>query len=252
MKKVLLAVEQNLAEEILANIQKIEPFNDGREWKFETCPNAEQLLKEPVPDVLVLSRNLPGIESFKLLEKVKKRFNKARIVLLVGNVNERSRAYMKKAESLGLRNFVKGELPGERPYIFTIALQKDYEEVAGMEPTDMASKQGDPYRSEDAGMPVPGDGQKKIIIALTCGGAWQSGKISLIKCRNLAEIKKRAKTADMILVSSRAKDAERFVKALRAAGVVVPVVAVGPYRMELINAGATGCVEEVDDALKFL
>lgn len=245
MKKVLLAVEPDLTEEIMANVARIEPFHDSREWRFETCPDAVRLLKEPAPDVLVLSRGLPGMDPFKLLEKVKKRFGKARIVLLIGNINERSRAYMKKAESLGLRNFVKGELPGERPYIFTVALQKDYDEVLGS-----GSAEGSPAsldRPESAA-----GARERAVVALAYGGAWQSDRMSVLSCKSLTEAKKKVKTADVILVSSRAKDAERFVKALRAAGVTLPVVAVGPYRIELINAGATGCVEEVDDVFKFL
>ncbi|TEB04717.1 Response regulator receiver domain protein [Pelotomaculum schinkii] len=251
MKKVLLAVEQNLAEEILANILTIEPYNDSREWKFDTCPDAGQLIKESVPDVLVLSRNLPGMDSFKLLEKVKKRFDKAHIVLLVWSINERSRAYMKKAEGLGLRNFVKGGLPGERPYMFTVALQKNCDEVTGMGPVQLEERQ-EMDQPEEARTPIPTGGRKKTVAALAYGGTWQSEKISMSNCKGIAEMRKRAKTVDMILISSRVKDAERCVKSLRTAGVIVPVVGVGPYRLELINAGATGCVEEVDDALKFL
>lgn len=252
MKKVLLSVEHNLVEEILANILKIEPYNDSREWKFETCPDAGQLLKEHVPDVLVLSRSLPGMDSFKLLEKVKRRFDKAHIVLLVWNINERSRAYMKKAEGLGLRNFVKGGLPGERPYMFTVALQKNCDEVTGMEPVEPEDRQEDMDHPKEAGTLIPGGGRKKTAMALAYGGTWQSEKISMFNCKSIAEMIKRAKTVDMILISSRVKDADRCVKSLRTAGVIIPIVGVGPYRLELINAGATGCVEEVDDALKFL
>ncbi|MCL6478546.1 MAG: response regulator [Peptococcaceae bacterium] len=244
MKKVILAVEQRLAEEILANIQRIEPYN-SKEWNFETCPDAGQLLRERVPDVLVLSRNLPGMDSFKLLEKVKKRFNKAHVVLFIGNINERSRAYMKKAEGLGFRNFVKGGLPGERPYIFTVALQKDYDQVVGQE------------KGQEQSLPE-NDGNvitkrlAKSVMVLAYGGMWQSDKIKIVPCKNQGEVKKHVKVASMVLISSHAKDALRCIKTVRGSGTILPIVIVGPYNPELIAVGATGCVEEVDDALKFI
>lgn len=93
-------------------------------------------------------------------------------------------------------------------------------------------------------------------LAVVCGAEQPCVGMRVVACPTLAEFRKWLKEhgggADVILVDSDFKDAEKCVRAARKAGLTAPVVVVGRYRPELVAAGATGCVDDVEQAKKFL
>jgi hypothetical protein len=119
----LIAAEESIAGLIGNNLKRINNFS---EWTFEICTDAARLTdwSERGVDVLVLSRSLPGGDPINLLSQVRSSFPAAHIVLLVGQLTESGRSYMKAAEGSGLRNTVVGKLPGVRPYNLMVALTR--------------------------------------------------------------------------------------------------------------------------------
>jgi cellulose biosynthesis protein BcsQ len=119
----LIAAEASIAVTIKNNLQKMNSFS---EWKFEACSDAVKLgdWSDKNIDVLVLSRYLPGSDPVRLFPRVKILFPSAHIVLLVGQVTESCRAYIRAAAGAGLHNTVTGKLPGDRPYTLMVALTR--------------------------------------------------------------------------------------------------------------------------------
>ena len=121
MKHCVLAVEKDAAEVIRNNLLQMERFAG---WKFDICEHTNQLdhYSRESPDVLVLSRFLPGEEPGKLLKHINTLFPGSHIVLLVGELDESCRGYLRVAKHYELANYVTGKLPGDRPYTLMVAL----------------------------------------------------------------------------------------------------------------------------------
>lgn len=115
----VIAADRPLALHSIINLKKV-----FRDWDFEVCTRAEELYawSERRPDVLVISRSLPGEAPEKILKDVPALFSASHIVLVVGPVDEKCRIYMKNAQRLGLNNIVTGSLPGDPPYNIFVAL----------------------------------------------------------------------------------------------------------------------------------
>ena len=115
----VIAAEMGAAEIIVSNLQKIYP-----DWQFESCTDTKTLMHyiQDRPDVMVVSRFLPGDDPLTVLRNVPQAFTTSHIVLLVGVLNEQARAYIRAAKKLGLENIVTGKLPGDRPYTLLAAL----------------------------------------------------------------------------------------------------------------------------------
>jgi len=115
----VIAADRPLALHSIINLKKV--FSD---WDFEACTRAEELnaWSERRPDVLVISRCLPGEAPEKILKDVPVLFSASHIVLVVGPVDEKCRVYIKNAQRLGLNNIVTGSLPGDPPYNIFVAL----------------------------------------------------------------------------------------------------------------------------------
>lgn len=119
----LIAAEEGIAGTIKNNLQRMNGFS---KWTFEACSDAVKLgdWADKNIDVLVLSRYLPGSEPVRLLPRIKIFFATAHIVLLVGQLTESCRAYVRVAAGNGLHNTVTGKLPGDRPYTLMVALTR--------------------------------------------------------------------------------------------------------------------------------
>ena len=106
----LIAVEEGIASTIRDNLQKMNSFSD---WTFDVCidSNAIKNWSGKGIDVLVLSRFLPGSDQVRLLPQLKMLCPTAHIVLLVGQVTESCRAYMRAAAGAGLHNTVTRKAP---------------------------------------------------------------------------------------------------------------------------------------------
>ncbi|OPX94473.1 MAG: Response regulator PleD [Pelotomaculum sp. PtaB.Bin104] len=115
----VIAADSPLALHFIKNLKKV--FGD---WDFEVCTRAEELnaWSERRPDVLVVSRCLPGETPEKILKDVPTLFSASHIVLVVGPIDEKCRIYMKNAQRMGLNNIVTGRLPGDPPYNIFVAL----------------------------------------------------------------------------------------------------------------------------------
>lgn len=126
----VIAAETKDADIIRDELKKIHPFN-GEDWIFATCHDAAELEKwsQKRPDVLLLSRLLPGEDPVVLLREIPLMFSATSIILLVGEVDEQCRVYIRAAEKVGLNNIVRGTLPGAPPYNLITALR--YEESRG-------------------------------------------------------------------------------------------------------------------------
>lgn len=124
----VIAAENNIAPMIIEALQSLEEFSH---WQFKACATYQELLtlQGTRPDVIAISRFLPGEKHPNLLRNVPLLFPGSRIVLIIGEIDEEARAYEKLAENFGLYNIVKGPLPGLRPYNLPTALLKDIHEV---------------------------------------------------------------------------------------------------------------------------
>lgn len=121
----LIAAEREAAEVIRENLEESGLYPG---WRFELCTNAAELAQwAGRPDVLVLSRFLPGKEPLALLKELRYMFPTAHVVLLVGTPSESQRAYIRAASRLGFYNVVTGKLPGDRPYTLFVALRRPKE-----------------------------------------------------------------------------------------------------------------------------
>ena len=95
----LIAAEESIAGVIGNNLKRMNNFS---EWTFELCADAARLAdwSQRGVDVFVLSRSLPGDDPINLLSQVRSSFPAADVVLLVGQLTESGRSYMKAAEEL--------------------------------------------------------------------------------------------------------------------------------------------------------
>ncbi|WP_338826339.1 hypothetical protein MTBGP_11500 [Moorella thermoacetica] len=100
-----------------------------KNWEFVTCGDAREMLgyARERPDVLVVSRFLPGMDPVELLDRMPTMFPASHIVLLAGRVDEKGRGYINAAMKRGLTNIVTGKLPGDRPYTLLEALTANRE-----------------------------------------------------------------------------------------------------------------------------
>lgn len=228
--EVLLALEEKIAGEVFLKLREISPFDDGI-WEFRVCDGTRKLLREPVPEVLVLSRLLPGCED--VLEKVRRRFGQARTVFLTGRVNERARAFMHKARSLGFEpNFVTGDLPGDRPYPLPLAIVHDYREIVG---------QKEELREKDGSGPA---GRVAVLGSVPLEGFTA---VRIDKARRIS------RDIDVVLVEPGYTNAAGRIRLWRRTGYSGPILVYGAYDLDLIAAGATGSVMDaagVGDYLK--
>jgi len=107
----------------------------------------------------------------------------------------------------------------------------------------------------EGALDLSGHGGRAPLVVV-CGMEGPRGGMRVVACPTLAEFRKWLKVhgggADIILVGSDFRDAEKCVRAARRAGLTVPIVVVGRYRPELVAAGATGCVDDIGQAKKFL
>lgn len=117
--RCLVAVELQVADTIIRNLEKVYP-----DWVFEICTDAQRLreMKDTIPEVLLLSRFLPGEDPLELIKYVPSLYHRSHIVILAGTLNEQTKAYIRAAAKYGLRNVVTGKLPGDRPYTIFAAL----------------------------------------------------------------------------------------------------------------------------------
>ncbi|MBE3582136.1 MAG: P-loop NTPase [Thermoanaerobacteraceae bacterium] len=118
----VIAAEKESADLIKQDLVKTGLFPD---WEFHTCTSAQELYgySPNRPDVVVVSRFLPGEETRVLLQRLPLLFPASHIVLLVGNLDEKGRAFVRMAKQAGLNNIVTGKLPGDRPYNILAALK---------------------------------------------------------------------------------------------------------------------------------
>lgn len=117
----VIAVEGLSAEMIKDDLIKTGLYPD---WRFTVVKSLKELMlwSRERPDVLVLSRFFAEESAGKITERLKEMFPATHIVLLIGRVDEKGRAYIKKARENGLNNYVTGRLPGDRPYTLLYAL----------------------------------------------------------------------------------------------------------------------------------
>lgn len=118
----IIAAERELAQVIVKNLKKNDLYKG---WEFDVCHEAGKLemWSRENPDVLVLSRFLPGEDPFRLLGRLGALFSATHVVLLAGPQSEHQRAYIKAAQKAGMCNIVTGKLPGDRPYTIFAALK---------------------------------------------------------------------------------------------------------------------------------
>lgn len=220
--EVLLALENKVAGSVLLKLEEISPFNDGT-WEFRVCGKIKTLFSEPVPDVLVWSRLLPGSDG--ALEKVRRHFERARTVFLIGRVNERAKAFMHRARSLGFApNFVTGDLPGDRPYPLPLAIREDYGGIVG---------QKQEFMEKDC---------TKFVGAVAVAGSIQANGLTAMKVEKTRKI---GREVDVVLVEPGWPEAAGRIRLWRRTGYNGPILIYGGYDVDLIAAGATGSVRDL-------
>lgn len=118
----VIAAEKESADLIKQNLIKTGLYPD---WEFQTCTSAKDLyvFAPNRPDVVVVSRFLPGEDTRVLLQRLPLLFPASHIVLLAGNLDEKGKAFVRAAKEMGLNNIVTGKLPGDRPYTILAALK---------------------------------------------------------------------------------------------------------------------------------
>lgn len=136
----ILAIEQENAQIVNDNLQKIYPG-----WQFIICPTVKHLESwiNRRPDVVVVSRFLPGMEPAQLLRYLPAMFSASHIVLLTGENTESARAYIRIAKQNGLNNIVTGPLPGDRPYTLITALKHNRDWTANHDEYEDNPRPGD-------------------------------------------------------------------------------------------------------------
>ncbi|MBM7854944.1 MinD-like ATPase involved in chromosome partitioning or flagellar assembly [Desulfohalotomaculum tongense] len=121
----VIAAEDPSADIIKENLQKMPKFKN---WQFITVNHSDALLSyssyrpDVRPDVVVISRFLPGKDHQKLFANLQVQFPVSHIVILAGVVNEATKGYIRMCKKYGLYNIVTGVLPGDRPYTLPVAL----------------------------------------------------------------------------------------------------------------------------------
>lgn len=157
--RCVIAAEGDAAPKIIEALRSMEEFG---KWQFVPCADYQELLQQQGnrPDVIAISRFLPGEKHPTLLRNLPFMFPGSRIVLLLGEMDEEARAYEKLARKFGLENIVRGPLPGESPYNLPTALQRDISEICAdyrqlslVEPTEQHDKdqcQEDLIQDEEA------------------------------------------------------------------------------------------------------
>jgi|GEM_PF-1283790 len=128
----VLAVESEAANLIKDELQKLKP-----DWVFDICDDAShlELFSRKNPDVVVLSRFLPGEKPAQLLKHIQVLFPGSHIVLVVGELDEQGQGYIRMAKRYELKNYVTGVLPGDMPYTLPVALthsresEEEYESI---------------------------------------------------------------------------------------------------------------------------
>ncbi|MGI9862528.1 P-loop NTPase [Moorella naiadis] len=140
--RCLICAENSTAELIKEDLLKTGLYNG---WEFSTCNNAEEMLgySGKRPDVLVASRFLPGMDPVELLGRIPVMFPASHIVLLVGRVDEKGRAYINAAMKRGLANIVTGKLPGDRPYNLLEALTSSRDGLSILEDEEISGSDGE-------------------------------------------------------------------------------------------------------------
>lgn len=130
----LVAAEPGAAEVIRENLQKVYP-----DWIFEICTSSGDIRKYDGerPDVLLLSRFIPGDDILQLIPVI---FPASQIVLLTGTMNEQAKTYVRRAKQYGLENIVTGKLPGDKPYTIFTALTQARLEVETEEKLEWAEE----------------------------------------------------------------------------------------------------------------
>lgn len=120
--KCVIAAEPGAAEVIREKLIKTGLY---KEWEFYLCTDVRGLFDWSMqrPDVVMVSRFLPGVEADALVRRLKEFFPTSHVVLLVGEVDERCTAYIKLAQEAGIHNIVTGRLPGDRPYTIFAAFK---------------------------------------------------------------------------------------------------------------------------------
>lgn len=140
--KCIIAVEKPNAAVIKEDLLKTGLYSD---WEFTVVNSIKELMlwSRERPDVLVLSRFFEEEAAGKLLVRLKEMFPATHIVLLVGTVDEKGRAYIKKAMECGLTNIVTGKLPGDRPYnlVYALTHTRDGSSLDDWEIADEAEKE---------------------------------------------------------------------------------------------------------------
>lgn len=258
-------MERNVADVIIKELTQLPPFNNGG-WQFNVCSDAKQLLKASMFDVLLLSRFLSGMDEYKLLSEIKVRFKSIHVVILVGTVNERAKAYMKKARSLGFNNFVTKDIFGEPPYVLPVAILKTYDELINEKKTiqqesidkdqDTLGKtsQGNNNDIQDNVLSEIANKQlkKSLPIAITYGNFFVSEKLAITNCKNLKELKNCLNKADVILLGDNIRDITPVIKMIQKSKNLAPILVVGTYKYEHIMAGATGYIETIDGVWDYI
>ncbi|MGB9847203.1 MAG: P-loop NTPase, partial [Desulfotomaculales bacterium] len=118
----VIAAEKESADLIRQDLIKTGFFPD---WEFHISTSAQELYRYSPsrPDVVVVSRFLPGEETKALLQRLSSLFAASHIVLLAGILDEKGKAFVRMAKQAGLNNIVTGKLPGDRPYNILAALK---------------------------------------------------------------------------------------------------------------------------------
>lgn len=145
----LLAAEKAAAQIIRDNLAGSGLYPG---WQWGVCEDARDLetWRDRNPDVVVVSRFLPGEEPLHLLPRLRHLFPTAHIVLLAGTPDEQQRVFLRTAQRHGLYNTVTGKLPGDRPYNIFAALKASREpEKEGYQVVD-----GDPNMTAEISLPA--------------------------------------------------------------------------------------------------
>lgn len=141
----VIAAEKESADLIRQNLIKTGLFPD---WEFQVCTSARDLyaFSPDRPDVVVVSRFLPGEEMRVLLQRLPLLFPASHIVLLAGSLDEKGKAFVRVAKEAGLNNIVTGKLPGDRPYNILAALKyaREDDELSALLVEDEEEEAGPP------------------------------------------------------------------------------------------------------------
>lgn len=127
----MIAAEPGAAEVIAKNLAARCP-----NWEFDVAASAAQLfdLAGTRPDVVLVSRFLPGAPAEELLDGLVARFPASKVVLMTGVLDEQARVYLRMAEKRGITDAVTGRLPGDRPRtLFAVLAEVEAGEAGGWE-----------------------------------------------------------------------------------------------------------------------